>query len=78
MSCGLLVGVGEFDQLRFAPRSPEQLKSDRQSVRGEGAGNNNGLQTGIGTKLAVAAHLHLANDVCLAADRRIGKRLEIS
>ena len=49
VSCALFVGVGEFDQLRFAPCSPEQLKPNWQSVRGEAAGDNDGRQTGIGT-----------------------------
>ena len=77
MSCSLLVGVGELYQLRFAPPSPEQLEPDRQSVKGEAAGDNDGRQAGIGTKMAVAAHLHLADNVCLAADRRRGGRNEL-
>ena len=78
MSCGLFVGVGEFNQLRFTPRSPEQLKSNGQSIRSEAAGNNDGRQAGIGTQLAVAAHLHLANHVCLAADRRTSASTPLS
>src|SRR5215469_5118886 len=76
VSCGLLVGVREFDQLRFTPCSSEQLEPDRQSVWGEAARDNDGRQPGIGAELAVAAHLRLADHVRLAADRRIGERLD--
>src|SRR5205085_4701111 len=74
--CRLLVGVGEFDQLRLAPRSPEQLEPDRQSVRGEATGDNDGRQPGIGTELAIGAHLRLADNICFAADRGIRERLD--
>ena len=76
MSYSLLVGVGELYQLRFAPRSPEQLEPDRQSFKGEASGDSNGRQAGIGAELAVAAHLRLSDHVCLAADRWVGECLD--
>jgi len=52
------------------------LRPDRQSVGGEAARDRNGRQAGIGAEAAVSAHLHLADHVRLAADHRIGKRLD--
>src|SRR5690242_14130562 len=50
---GLLVGVSEFDQLRLTPRSAQQFHPDRQSVRCEAAGDDDGGQARVGAQLAV-------------------------
>jgi hypothetical protein len=45
---GLLIGVSDLDELRLAPRSPQQFYAYRQPVRRESARNHNGRQAGDG------------------------------
>ena len=76
MACGLLVGICEFDQLWLAPGAAQQFHADRQPVWSKAARNRDRRQARVGAELAVAAHLLFADHVCLAADRRVGERID--
>jgi hypothetical protein len=40
----LLIGVGNFDELWFAPSSSQKFQADREPIRREAARNGNGAE----------------------------------
>src|SRR5215467_16286297 len=74
---GLLVSIGEFDQLRLAPFAPREFHSNRQPIRSKSAWNYNGRQARLRGELAIIAHLHLADQVGFAAYCRIRESLDM-
>ena len=72
----LLPRVGVLQQLRFFPRAAEQFERDRQSIGAETGRHRDRRQSRRRAQLAVGAALRFANQRRLAAQRRVGERID--
>src|SRR5690242_8090504 len=73
----LLIGVSEFDQMRFAPGPTQEFHADWQPISCKATGDDNRRQAGVGANPAICPRLSLTDRVGFTTNGWIGERVEI-